>query len=573
MQTKKKGKYGFMSVRNRILIFALLITLIPSFGMGWLLNNMMHATVIEKSEQKLRHTSNLIEREIALWFKERNYDLYVFSNSFVINDNYTRYLNSKKNDGGIAGGPVYIRAIETYLSSVKDQFEEYTRLVIMDPFGSVVVSSHSEMKDVALSLPADMDKQIEESKYIKGQVYFEEETGEPRMLIGTPLFSDQYEKHIGILAIEVKLNGIVNILQAALMSINWETEVYGSLLRLPDGTHFLSTTNPDTKAEPVKSAQQVLQLFDGLLSLEEFNNHEGEKVVGVLTPLSQLQWGLIVAENYGDVFARVTQTRDRNILIACFLGVWIGLAAYFFARQIIVPLKALTQGAQRVADGDLDVHLPIKKNDELGFATSVFNEMVEELKQSQTKLEQLATTDALTTLANRKQIMKILLKQFDYYQRYGTEFAILMIDIDHFKNINDTHGHLVGDAVLNEIGAIFKQTLRNVDSAGRYGGEEFLVIVAESGKEDALHVAERIRMAVKKNSFAGAELSLNITVSVGVAMISSQDENENSLVSRADEALYKAKSDGRDKVVYLADTMAAKSQKGKVISLPRTAEK
>lgn len=381
MQGKKRSTYGLMSVRNRILIFALLITLIPSFGMGWLLNNMMHATVIEKSEQKLRHTSNLIEREIALWFKERNYDLYVFSNSFVINDNYTRYLNAQKKNESDSAGPVYIRAIETYLSSVKNQFEDYTRLVIMDPHGSVLMSSLAENNN-AFALPTNMDEQIEQRKYIKGQVFFDEETGEPRMLIGTPLFSDQYDKHIGILAIEVKLNGLLNILQAALMSINWETEVYGSLLRLPDGTHFLTTVDSGEGTTPATSPQPVLQLFDGLLGLQDFNNHQGERVVGVLTPLSQLQWGLIVAENYGDVFARVTQTRNRNILIACFLGGLIGLAAYFFARQIIVPLKALTKGAQRVADGDLSVQLTVNKNDELGFATRVFNEMVEELKQS-----------------------------------------------------------------------------------------------------------------------------------------------------------------------------------------------
>jgi len=331
----KKRKYGIMSVRNRILIFALLITLIPSFGMGWLLNNMMHASVIEKSEQKLRHTSNLIEREIALWFKERNYDLYVFSNSFVVNDNYSRYLSSLERDADKATGSTYIRVIETYLTSVMNQFEDYTRLVVTDNNGSVIATSTSENKNATLPLPEDMHKQIEENKYLKGQVYFTEESGEPRMLIGTPLYSDQYDKHIGILAIEVKLNGIMEILQSALISIKWETEVYGTLLRLQDGTHFLSTGQTGDQSNVTgRSPQHVLKLFNGLLSLEEFDNYQGVKVVGVLSPVSQLQWGLIVAENYGDVFARVTQTRNRNILIACFLGIWIGLAAYLFARQM-----------------------------------------------------------------------------------------------------------------------------------------------------------------------------------------------------------------------------------------------
>lgn len=232
------------------------------------------------------------------------------------------------------------------------------------------------------------------------------------------------------------------------------------------------------------------------------------------------------------------------------------MIAYLFARQIITPLTALTKGSLEVANGNLNIALPVQQNDELGFATKMFNQMVAELKLSHTKLEQLATTDALTQLANRKQIMKRLFKHFEYYQRYTAEFSILMIDIDHFKKINDTYGHLTGDAVLMQVAKIFQETLRNVDIAGRYGGEEFLVILAETSGEQAMRTAERIRQAVENHTFSFATSSIKATISIGVARILENEKDENSLVSRADQALYQAKAKGRNRVVYIADPSA-----------------
>jgi diguanylate cyclase (GGDEF)-like protein len=206
-----------------------------------------------------------------------------------------------------------------------------------------------------------------------------------------------------------------------------------------------------------------------------------------------------------------------------------------------------------VADGDLDVRLPVRRNDEIGFATTVFNEMVANLKLSQTKLEQLATTDPLTGLNNRKRVMSILGDHYKYYRRYKTEFSVLMLDVDHFKDVNDTYGHQAGDMVLKQVAELFNENLRNVDSAGRYGGEEFLVILAESGGDESIQAAERIRKAVANHVVIYEDQEIQVRISVGIGQIHKQDGDEQQILRRADMALYRAKNQGRNRVVYLAD--------------------
>ncbi len=565
---KNAGKYGLKSIRSRLLIFALLATLIPSFGMGWLLNNMLHTTLTEKVEQQLIASSNIIKQEISLWFKERSYDLYVFSNSFVISENFTSYLSARADQEKEGPSvPLCIRTIETYLTSVQTQFRDFARLFILNNDGTVVAVSDTPDKYRPIQFPDDAARQINSTNYIKGEVYFDEENNSPLMLIGIPLFSEQYDYQIGILAIEVRLQGILSLIHTVLSNTKRDYRVHGSLLRLKDGRYFLSTDDTGDRVTPADISDNVLPLFNDPPSLQYFSNPQGVRVVGILTLIKQFHWGLVIAESYNDVYARAIRSRNRNILITCCLGLLIGLIAYSFARQIISSLTALTRGARRVSNGDLNVRLTIQKNDELGFATKVFNKMVVELQQTHTKLEELATTDALTSLSNRKQIINKLLNQFEYYRRYRTEFSVLMIDVDHFKKINDTHGHLAGDAVLKQMAAIFLQSLRNVDSAGRYGGEEFLVIVAESAGEKAKQAAERIRRAVHNHTFTYEKSSMKVTISIGITKISEQDENEHSLISRADQALYQAKRNGRNQVAYLPDKTPAMHQADNIFSL------
>ena len=164
-------------------------------------------------------------------------------------------------------------------------------------------------------------------------------------------------------------------------------------------------------------------------------------------------------------------------------------------------------------------------------------------------LQQRVTHDALTGLLNRPAIFDILHKQILRARRGGIGIAVIMIDIDHFKTINDTCGHLTGDAVLCEIASRLTQSARSHEYIGRYGGEEFLAIISPYDQAGALKAAERFRSAIACQEINADQILVPVTISLGVAIGTEQDTlDENLLLRRADEALYLAKHKGRNRV-------------------------
>ncbi len=159
-------------------------------------------------------------------------------------------------------------------------------------------------------------------------------------------------------------------------------------------------------------------------------------------------------------------------------------------------------------------------------------------------VEQLSVTDRLTGIANRHALEDSLRAEEIRAERYGDTFAVLILDIDHFKSVNDTHGHLVGDVVLREIAECIGSRLRETDRLGRWGGEEFMVILPRTESAGAMIVAEEIRSAIAGRP-AGPGLA--ITASIGVSAWDS-DESGEAVVGRADAALYRAKRAGRNRV-------------------------
>lgn len=160
------------------------------------------------------------------------------------------------------------------------------------------------------------------------------------------------------------------------------------------------------------------------------------------------------------------------------------------------------------------------------------------------KVETLSITDHLTGLYNRLKLDDVLNYEIAQSTRYATQFSIILVDIDHFKSINDNHGHLVGDQVIKEISVLLKSNARETDTIGRWGGEEFLIILPHTGIKDARQYAEKIRESVDTHVFPVVK---HITSSFGVSEFKNGDTVD-ALVSRADEALYRAKSMGRNRV-------------------------
>ena len=167
------------------------------------------------------------------------------------------------------------------------------------------------------------------------------------------------------------------------------------------------------------------------------------------------------------------------------------------------------------------------------------------------KLEILATFDSLTGLYNRRAILGKLHELINLANRYKEDFSLSMLDIDHFKRVNDRYGHLTGDEVLEKIAALTSRNIRDTDIVGRYGGEELIIILPKTNLSSAWVVAERLRTIIEKTEMKDSAGNVfAITVSQGLAGWE-RDEDATSLISRADEALYKAKEKGRNRVQIL----------------------
>jgi two-component system cell cycle response regulator len=203
---------------------------------------------------------------------------------------------------------------------------------------------------------------------------------------------------------------------------------------------------------------------------------------------------------------------------------------------------------------------PRLTRDDVAFAEAVIGAAVAVVQRAQAietaradnaRLEHLATTDPLTALLNRRALTERLTTEMERALRYDGTVALLLIDLDHFKRVNDTHGHLVGDAVLRGVAELLTQAVRTSDLVGRYGGEEFLVVLPETDDEGAASFAERVRERVAAHEFRAWDdgRALRMTASIGVATFpAARIENVVDLFARADAALYRAKADGRDRV-------------------------
>ncbi|MFQ5927661.1 MAG: GGDEF domain-containing protein, partial [Terriglobia bacterium] len=164
------------------------------------------------------------------------------------------------------------------------------------------------------------------------------------------------------------------------------------------------------------------------------------------------------------------------------------------------------------------------------------------------ELGRLAITDSLTRTRNRRGIELAVLEAMAHAERYGHPLSVAMVDVDHFKEVNDTYGHKAGDRVLESVAAILVETLRLPDKVGRYGGEEFLLVLPETGLDQTTKIAERIRARVSESEFDIGDKKIKLTISIGATLFV-KGEDLAQLLSRVDRALYDAKESGRNLVV------------------------
>ena len=183
----------------------------------------------------------------------------------------------------------------------------------------------------------------------------------------------------------------------------------------------------------------------------------------------------------------------------------------------------------------------------LGFIFSSMLKLVRRIRRARQEIEKMAITDVLTGVFNRGHLMTRFEEEFERAKRLNKDLSCIMLDIDHFKAINDRYGHLAGDRVLKEIANRIKDSIRVYDILGRYGGEEFLIVSPEADFNEKIKLAERIRNIIRENLIKG----IKVTVSQGMSGIHKEDKSKDDILKRVDKLLYKAKAAGRDSIEWI----------------------
>ena len=310
-------------------------------------------------------------------------------------------------------------------------------------------------------------------------------------------------------------------------------EQWGLALRL--GEKILRVPDPIGNAD----AAQEMKRFDAhideaVISLEEVQHHfrqviDASRAQAIRTRMATL-WASFA------VFGAA-------IAVSLF-------AALALARSVTNPVDVLQRGVKQLAAGKLSHRIDFQRHDELGELAAAFNAMASALEKNQAELTELATLDGLTGLYNHRTFYVLLRGELARAQRFNRPVSLLLLDIDHFKSVNDTYGHQAGDAVLKDLGALLGREAREIDRICRYGGEEITIILPETDIDAAAGIAERLRASVQAHTFAaGNGASLHLTVSIGAASWPLHASNIQGLVSEADAAMYAAKQAGRNRVV------------------------
>jgi diguanylate cyclase (GGDEF)-like protein len=193
------------------------------------------------------------------------------------------------------------------------------------------------------------------------------------------------------------------------------------------------------------------------------------------------------------------------------------------------------------------------QKEEIQKANEEIKNEVEERKELEKKILKLATTDYLTGISNRRSFMEQANSEWTRSMRYQYPLSVLMIDMDHFKTINDNYGHHFGDLSLKTFVTVALKNIRGNDIFGRLGGEEFAIILVDADEKKALIVAERLRKEVSLTTVAENNISFNFHVSIGVSLANDNDSKIENIIERADKALYKAKHLGRNRVISASE--------------------
>jgi diguanylate cyclase (GGDEF)-like protein len=373
-------------------------------------------------------------------------------------------------------------------------------------------------------------------------------------------------------------NGDTSVLMIAKINLDKIGEILNEIRRGQGGDLYLMDARGRYLTQPRHAkksllgsvAMQVPTRDTGVIRVDRRTSYDDRSVFYSISGIEENGWWLAYEEDYKSAMMPVTKIRTRIWVAVVLIGVVFILFALKIVQSMMRPVYALQRGAQRINEGLVGVNIPKGSNDEIGLMIDTFNEMAktitlskaelqyknkklnsqnDQLQDMNRKLEELSITDGLTGLFNHRHFWNILNTELTRVNLYQGDLALLLIDLDDFKRVNDQFGHTVGDLLLQSVARIMKETVRETDIVARYGGEEFTILLPDTDQKGVKNVTEKIRSRVEALRFKVPEtdITISVTVSVGVSVFQG---NRREFFNAADRALYLSKSEGKNRVKF-----------------------
>ncbi|WP_292916270.1 diguanylate cyclase [Nitrosomonas sp.] len=511
----------------------------------------------ENLTRELRTLARNTSRELDLWIKEQILAVRDLAASISTSKILIEGL-SVENQFSKNQSITLPKATELYLKSVHKRLETVLELTIVDVEGEIIASNVSEPFPILLA------QNWPENASIQGD------------LVVPPQWNENYKT--AILSIAVPILSIDDYILGALivtfdmqsLQPNLKDKIKsppGDVLLLDKEGRVMLASDTSLINKPLSSESNVLsRLRDNPGEYDVFLGAKQQKVAGLAYLSGKMPVTIIASRDYQLIYSAWEQQRNMFFGLVSVIILIVTAIAFRLSHAIVKPLQRLIDATEKIVKGDLDVKLVNSQRDEIGQLTHTFNQMTDKLRQNQAEinaaaiamqqknqlLETLSVTDNLTGLYNRNKLNAIISDQLARFERNKRPFAVLMIDVDYFKTLNDSLGHVVGDEILAVVAKKISQCIRNVDFAARFGGDEFIIILAETTAKEAEKTAERIRAQVADIHCDTIDKDLHVTLSIGVIQSEPDDISLTILLSRVDSALYEAKRAGRDQVYCIS---------------------
>ena len=544
----------FQSLAARIGFFVFGATLMSALAVALTSAHALRGFLQAKIEEKLPSVAAQVHDRLDLWFAQRTLDVQVFARSAILVDGLAGHARARLT-------PEDRQVIEKYLNYVLAGSQQYESLFALDPEGRILF---------AVGRPIELEPALQHTL-----------AGVEDTAVSQVVVISSHRVQIVSSAVRARDDRVLATLHAVLDVETLSTQLSNHELG-DSGRLVLFDRDGDALAaspgiEVAGLHRPAAFVAADPTTVHEYTGPDGVHVVASVRPMEQLGWTLVVQETSDDAFAPIAQILRRTLLLNMSIVAVLSLVAFKIATSMVGAIHNLSDAARRVRDGEPDVLVPVTSGgDEVGILTRTFAEMVErlhdarleievrrqesdnanrlllaqnhELQRANETLEQLAITDGLTKIHNHRFFQDQLSREIKRAERTGSPLALILLDIDDFKQLNDRHGHAVGDEILQLLSAVLIEETRDHDLVARYGGEEFAVLVPATDRDGTLMLAEKLRTAVAEHRFSpkGSTAPLSLTVSIGLSVYCG---DRSSFFDDADRALYEAKATGKDCVV------------------------